>query len=125
MPFIRRWPFSSQGRSGEDSLSNMFDFDGQILAEAIRATFVKRGTKFPSEATPLAFTPEFYEDQTKVKQWNAFCNKNKSYIQQTGLKDIVEDLAAFLVPVINSVKQGTEFRSTWTPADAWHPSPDQ
>jgi hypothetical protein len=107
------------------SLANMFDFNGQILAEAIRATFLKRGTEFPSEGIPLAFTPEFYEDQMKVKQWNAFCNKNKSYIRQTELKDIVADLALFLVPVINSVKQGTEFRSTWTPADGWHPSPNE
>jgi hypothetical protein len=44
-----------------------------------------------------------------VKQWNAFCNKNKSRVEQTELKDIVADLAAFLVPVINLVKQGTEF----------------
>ena len=107
------------------SLSTMFNFDGQILADAIRATFVKRGTKFPSEGIPLAFTPEFYEDQMKVKQWNAFCNKNKSYIQQTELKEIVADLTSFLVPAINSVKQGTEFRSTWAAADAWHPSPNQ
>jgi hypothetical protein len=107
------------------SLSNIFDFDGQILAEAIRATFLKRRTEFPSEGIPLAFTPEFYEDQMKVKQWNAFCNKNKSYIQQTGLKVIVEDLAAFLVPVINSAKQGTIFRNTWTAADTWHPSPNR
>ena len=76
------------------SLSKMFHFDGQILAEAIRATFLKRGTKFPSEETPLAFTPGFYEDQMKVKQSNAFCNKNKSYLEQTELKDIVADLAS-------------------------------
>ncbi len=107
------------------SLSNMFNFDGQILAEAIRATFLKRGTELPSEGIPLAFTPEFYEDQMKVKQWNAFCNKNKSYVQQTELKDIVAGLASFLVPVINSAKQGAEFRSAWTAAGAWHPSPDQ
>lgn len=107
------------------SLSNMFNFDGQILAEAIRATFLKRGTELPSEGIPLAFTPEFYEDQMKVKQWNAFCSKNKSYIERTELKNIVADLASFLVPAINSVKQGTEFRSTWTAAGIWHPSPDQ
>jgi hypothetical protein len=107
------------------NLSTMFNFDSQILAEAIRPAFSRRGTEFPNEEIPLAFTPEFYEDQMKVKQWNAFCNKNKSYIEQTDLKDIVEDLAAFLVPMINSVKQGAIFRSKWTPADSWHPSPNQ
>jgi hypothetical protein len=100
----------------------MFNFDGQILAEAISATLVKRGTKFPTEGTPLAFTPDFYEDQMKVKQRNAFCNKNKSYVEQTELKDIVAGLASFLIPVVNSVKQGAVFRGTWTRADTWHSS---
>jgi len=86
---------------------------------------LKRGTNLPSEGTPLAFTPEFYEDEIKVKQWDAFCNKNKSYVEQTELKDIVADLASFLVPVIHSVKQGAVFRGTWTRADTWHSSPNQ
>jgi hypothetical protein len=103
----------------------MFNSDGQILAEAIRSTFAKRGIKFPTEGTPFAFTPEFYEDQMKVKQWNAFCNKNKSYVEQTELKDIVAHLASFLVPVINSVKQGAVFRGTWTRADTWHSGSNQ
>jgi hypothetical protein len=65
------------------------------------------------------------QNAPKKTQWNAFRNKNKSYIQQTGLKDIVEDLAAFLVPVINSLKQGAVFPSTWTRADTWHTNPNQ
>jgi Nucleotidyl transferase AbiEii toxin, Type IV TA system len=107
------------------TLCTTFTFDGQTLAEAIRATFKQRGTELPMEGVPLAFTAEFCEDESKVKQWAAFCNKNKSYVQQTELKDIVTDLASFLVPVINSVKQGTVFRSTWTRADTWHFSPNQ
>jgi hypothetical protein len=62
------------------SLATTFEFDGKTLAEAVRATFKRRGTDLPAGGVPLAFTPEFYEDENKLKQWNAFCNKNKSYI---------------------------------------------
>jgi len=103
------------------SLSKTFTLDGQTLADAIRATFKQRGTKVPLGGVPLAFTPEFYEDKDKVKQWNAFCNKNKSYVAQTELKVIVDDLATFLVPVIISVQLARAFPSTWTPANHWQP----
>jgi hypothetical protein len=74
-------------------------------------------------SAPLAFTPEFYEDENKIKQWKAFCNKNKSYVQQTEFRDVVARLASFLVPVIKSVEQERSMDRTWTPAHAWHLSP--
>jgi hypothetical protein len=44
------------------SLSTTFEFDGKILAEAVRVTFEHRRTDLPADGTPLAFTREFYED---------------------------------------------------------------
>jgi hypothetical protein len=37
------------------------------LPASIRATFERRGTAFPEADRPLAFTPEFYEDENKIK----------------------------------------------------------
>ena len=91
----------------------------------MRATFKRRGTDLPAGAVPLAFTPEFYEDENKIKQWNAFCNKNKSYIQPTRFGDVVARIASFLVPVIKSVQQERVLDSAWTLAQAWHPAPRQ
>jgi hypothetical protein len=105
------------------SLSTTFEFDGKTLAEAIRATFKQRGTELPRDGVPLAFTPEFYEDENKVKQWNAFCNKNKPYVQQIEFGNIIARLTSFLVPVIKSVMEGRTLVSTWTPAHAWQPVP--
>ncbi len=107
------------------SLSFTFEFDGETLTEAVRATFKQRGTDLPAGGVPLAFAPEFYEDANKVKQWAAFCNKNKSYVQQTEFKDVVARLATFLVPVIKSVQQQRVLDSAWTPAHAWQPPPRQ
>jgi hypothetical protein len=104
------------------SLATTFDFDGKTLTEAVRATFKRRGTELPAGGVPFAFTPEFYEDENKIKQWKAFCNKNKSYVQQTEFRDVVARLASFLVPVIKSVEQERSLDGAWTPAHAWHPS---
>ena len=107
------------------TLSNAFQFDGKILTEAVRATFKQRGTDLPLAGLPLAFTPEFYEDENKVKQWNAFCNKNKMYVQQMEFKDVIARLASFLVPVTRSAQQHRILGSTWTAIHAWQPTPDQ
>jgi len=107
------------------SLSITFEFDGKTLTEAVRATFKQRGTELPAGGVPLAFTPEFYEDENKVKQWSAFCNKNKSYVQQTKFRDVVAHLASFLVPVIKSVQQERALDSAWTLGHAWQPAPQR
>jgi hypothetical protein len=105
------------------TLATTFDFDGKTLTEAVGATFKRRGTELPAGGVPLAFTPEFYEDENKIKQWNAFCNKNKSYVQKMRLRDVVARLVLFLVPVIKSAQQERAMDSAWTPAHAWDPAP--
>lgn len=56
----------------------------------------------PDGGTPLAFTSEFYEDENKIKQWKAFCNKNKPRVQEIEFKTLIDRLASFLTPVIRS-----------------------
>jgi hypothetical protein len=105
------------------SLSVNFEFHGITLAEAVRATFKQRGTDLPVGGVPHAFRPEFYEDENKIKQWNAFCNRNKSYILQREFRDVVARLASFLVPVIKAVQAERVLDSEWMPAHAWQPAP--
>lgn len=105
------------------SLSITFEFNGETLTEAVRATFKQRGTDLPAAGVPLAFTPEFFEDENKIKQWNAFCNKNKPYVQPIEFRDAVARIKSFLLPVIKSMQQGQTLNSTWTPAHAWQPAP--
>ncbi len=102
-----------------DTLSTTFEFDGKILAEAVRATFQKRQTELPPADVPFAFTADFYEDQTKVKQWRAYVNKNKPYIADAELNEVVDRLKAFLSPVIRAARDRHELNGTWTPAKAW------
>jgi hypothetical protein len=101
------------------SLSKTFEFDGKALINAVRATFERRGTAFPEGGSPLAFTPEFYEDENKIKQWKAFCNKNKPRVQEIEFKALMARLGSFLIPVIKSAKGGPEPNSRWTPDHLW------
>ena len=107
------------------SLSVTFEFDGKTLVQAIRRTFEHRHTDLPANGIPLAFTPEFYADDNKVKQWNAFCTKNSPYVERTEFKSIIAQLASFLAPVIQSARENRILNSTWSPARAWQPPPDQ
>ena len=51
------------------TLSELFPFDGELLAEAIVRTFERRKTPLPTiEAPPRAFTSEFFEDESKQRQ---------------------------------------------------------
>jgi Nucleotidyl transferase AbiEii toxin, Type IV TA system len=101
------------------SLSKTFEFDGQALVDAVRATFERRGTAWPNGGTPLAFTSEFYEDENKIKQWKAFCNKNKPGVQEIEFKILIARLSSFLLPVLGSAEGGLELKSKWTPANGW------
>ncbi len=50
--------------------------DARSLADAIAATFVRRGTTLPS-GVPLGLSEEFARDATKLNQWQAFLRKNR------------------------------------------------
>jgi hypothetical protein len=52
-------------------LSRLFEFDGRLLARAIRATFERRKTPLPL-GLPTALTSEFADDPVKNTQWTAF-----------------------------------------------------
>ena len=54
-------------------LANKFDFDGAILAEALRKTFENRGRAFTIEQFEQVMT--FDSDEAMQKKWKAFCQK--------------------------------------------------
>lgn len=62
------------------------ELDGATLATAIAATFARRQTALPTER-PLALTSTFSGDAAKVRQWQAFLNKNR--VEAASLSDTV------------------------------------
>ena len=99
-------------------LSQTFSFEGSMLASAIRATFDRRQTAVP-EIRPLALTATFYEDDSKQRQWKAFCSR--AAVTDRTLENVVTTLAPFLGPALAAAHEPTSFRTTWSPAGPWGP----
>jgi Nucleotidyl transferase AbiEii toxin, Type IV TA system len=75
------------------SMTMRFEFDGQTLVEAIRATFERRKTRL-SGRIPIAFTQEFAT--AKTSQWNAFIRRNGLPLES--FNGVVDAIRTFAVP---------------------------
>jgi hypothetical protein len=102
-------------------LSKNFDFDGRILAQAVRATFDRRNTTVPS-TPPVALTQTFAEDRGKQTQWTAFLARARLASSPVTLAEVVLALQEFLEPVLAASKDPSKPTPT-----RWQlrPSPDQ
>jgi len=76
-------------------LSRSFPFDNDRLPRAIAATFARRGTAIPTEL-PDALSTTFAADEQKQRQWRIFVEDVA--LDPGKLADVIEDLAAFLMP---------------------------
>ena len=92
------------------------NFDGEILREAIRATFNRRKTSL-TETIPFGLTESFARDAQKQKQWQAFLLKNR--LESLALDDVVSTLAEFLQPILNRVNQEANFSAYWQAGGPW------
>jgi len=99
-------------------LSTSFEFDGQLLVDAIRATFKRRGTLIPKQR-PVALTPAFTEDTNKMLQWKAFVQK--SGIERTAeLASIVASVAAFIDEPLAVATTTEPFAKHWSAKTGWN-----
>jgi Nucleotidyl transferase AbiEii toxin, Type IV TA system len=99
-------------------LAHIFEFDGPTLCQAIQATFCRRNTELPAKA-PLALTPEFGADATKVKQWQAFIRKAKLDTGSASLEQVCEFLNGFLMPPTQAIVAAESFHKSWPQAGPW------
>lgn len=100
------------------ALSQLFSFEGQVLSEAILRTFERRKTKLPS-APPIAFTAEFFEDESKQRQWTAFNGKNQLYIEAVPLKTVVGDIEQFIMPLVLGMTAEGHWSLSWQAGGPW------
>jgi hypothetical protein len=100
------------------TLCTQFEFDGELVCRAIRATFERRKTIIPT-TRPLALTTEFSEDKQKSVQWNAFLRKSNLNGNNLALSEIAARLAEFLMPPAAAASQGRPFDNYWRPSEGW------
>ena len=80
-------------------LSEEFDFDYPVLAQAIAGTFQRRGSNLP-DGLPIGLTNEFFRDAMKQSQWAAFIRKVSPIRKPGSLQEAVERIAGFLHPFL-------------------------
>jgi predicted nucleotidyltransferase component of viral defense system len=98
-------------------LSRQFDFEGRVLAQAIRETFANRGTAV--NPVPVAFTAEFATDRSRTLQWTGFLRKARIDFAPATLQEVVDVIADFIGPVARALATGEDFTSQWTAPGPW------
>ena len=88
------------------------ELDGATLAMAIAATFARRQTALPTQR-PLALTKQFSGDAAKLRQWQAFLNKNR--IDAASLGDTVALLDDLLWPPTQVAATNSQATAIWRP----------
>lgn len=71
--------------------------DTDLLVQAIKATFERRGMSVP-DAVPIGLTDEFAHDSSRRSLWLAFLKKNEL---PEPLPAIVDRLRSALAPALN------------------------
>ncbi len=101
-------------------LSRTLEFDGQDLADAMRATFERRATELPAEL-PAELSDEYTAQPETSRMWDAY---RKAF--STPASDLPEDLqdvayaiAALVLPASIAARAGDAFDQTWTPTAGW------
>lgn len=101
-------------------LSRTLEFDGQDLADAIRATFRRRETELPAE-TPAELTREYTGQPETSRMWDTYrkgFSASKSDLPEN-LQDVADAVASFVMPAAIAAASGTAFDKTWTPTSGW------
>jgi hypothetical protein len=100
------------------TMSREFDFDGQILSEAIRATFLRRKTTLP-EAVPVGLSAEFANDTDKSTQWVAFLRRSVLEAGGRDLRAVLGEVQGFLMPPAQAAAVDRRFTLLWPAGGPW------
>lgn len=102
------------------ALSHLFEFDGEILVSAIRATFERRGTAVPT-ATLEGLGDRFAEDNEKQRQWTAFVRREPLLIAAPDLRTVINEVGRFTLSPVKTAATHTEFHFRWRGGGPWVP----
>ena len=98
-------------------LSRMYPFEGELLAEAIVATFHHRGTII--EAEPIGLTRAYCDDPARAIQWRAFVRRSRFTEEVGDLARLVGEIRTFGLPVLATVAAEKPFKVRWKPGGPW------
>jgi len=99
------------------SLTIHSDFEGKLLAQAVRETFRRRRT--PLRLPIPALRQAFADQLDKQAQWRAFVRRHALSNGAPTFESALERLRAFLVPVVETLAAGDAFDRYWPAGGPW------
>lgn len=91
-------------------LANKFDFDGKVLTEALRKTFVNREHNFTVEQFEQVMS--FDNDESMQKKWKAFVRKIDT--KTDDYSTVLKTMKAFLTKPFTAAVGRKEFTEKWS-----------
>jgi Nucleotidyl transferase AbiEii toxin, Type IV TA system len=101
-------------------LPRQFDFDGQLLADAISTTFAHRHTDVPAE--PAVFETAFPTYPGKAEQWRSYLKRNSIEGALSDFADVTTYIRAFLEPITSALVRDSSFGRRWKAPGPWRRS---
>jgi hypothetical protein len=99
-------------------LSLHYAFDGNILRQAIAATFNGRGTAIPvDEIYPLS--PEFSRDPGRQRLWTGFLNRLGLKDVEPSFEVVTQQIATFVQEPMHAARENTDLARKWSPGGPW------
>lgn len=92
-------------------LSRQFEFDGQRVADAMRATFDRRGTPLPV-TTPIGLSDDFASDAAHSRQWKAFTSRIAASSPEN-LNTTILRISAFVQSPSEAARTSARFPAAW------------
>jgi len=99
-------------------ISRRFEFRGDMLARAFRATFDRRAAPLPA-GTPTGLSEEFGADDGKQRQWTAFLTRMSIDDVPTSLPEVITMIQRFVLPVLNAAAGAGPTPGQWNPESGW------
>ena len=96
-------------------IANKFDFDGKVLTEALKKTFVNREHSFTVEQFEQVIG--FADDDAMQKKWKAFVRKIDA--KTDDYSTVLKTIKAFLAEPFTASIEGKDFSKQWTADGQW------
>ncbi len=100
------------------AISRRFEIGGDVLAQAFRATFERRGTRLPTDV-PIGLSREFGADAEKESQWSGFLKRMRIVDRPASLADAVASVEAFTLPALHAAAGVRQSPGRWVPGVGW------
>lgn len=99
-------------------LQRSFEFDGEELAKAIKATFERRRTAI-EPVSCLALQSSFYASEEPLTRWRLYVSRGSFELVPPPFAEVGSAIERFLRPLAESIVYEERFGLIWLPGGPW------